>query len=35
VGAKPGEGNPYSNLTMFDRQGRALPSLGTAFQPPR
>jgi arabinogalactan endo-1,4-beta-galactosidase len=35
VGAKPGEGNPYSNLTMFDRQGRALPSLGTAFQPLR
>jgi arabinogalactan endo-1,4-beta-galactosidase len=31
VGWEPGAGNPNDNLTMFDHQGRALPSLRTAF----
>jgi len=31
VGWEPGAGNPNDNLTMFDRQGRALPSVRTAF----
>jgi arabinogalactan endo-1,4-beta-galactosidase len=31
VGWEPGAGNPNDNLTMFDRRGRALPSVRTAF----
>jgi arabinogalactan endo-1,4-beta-galactosidase len=31
VGWEPGAGNPNDNLTMFDRRGRALPSIRTAF----
>jgi arabinogalactan endo-1,4-beta-galactosidase len=34
VGWAPGEGNPNDNLTMFDWDGRALPSVA-AFRPPR
>ena len=34
VGWAPGEGNPNDNLTMFDWQGRALPSVH-AFRAPR
>ena len=34
VGWTPGEGNPNDNMTMFDWQGRALPSL-RAFRRPR
>jgi len=34
VGWTPGEGNPNDNMTMFDRQGRGLPSL-RAFHRPR
>jgi arabinogalactan endo-1,4-beta-galactosidase len=33
VGWEPGAGNPNDNLTMFDRSGRALPSVRTAFSP--
>ncbi len=33
VGWEPGAGNPNDNLTMFDWQGNALPSLH-AFRPP-
>ncbi len=28
VGAHPGQGNPYTNLTMFDNAGGGLPALG-------
>lgn len=34
VGWEPGAGTPNDNLTMFDFEGRALPSL-RAFRPPR
>ncbi|WP_432492120.1 glycoside hydrolase family 53 protein [Kineococcus auxinigenes] len=34
VGWEPGAGNPNDNLTMFDHDGRALPSLA-AFRPAR
>jgi arabinogalactan endo-1,4-beta-galactosidase len=34
VGWEPGQGNPNDNLTMFDFNGAALPSL-QAFRPPR
>jgi len=34
VGWEPGDGNPNDNLTMFDWQGNALPSLA-AFRPPQ
>jgi len=33
VGAKPGEGDPFANLTMFDEAGAALPALQAAFRP--
>jgi arabinogalactan endo-1,4-beta-galactosidase len=33
VGWAPGEGNPNDNMTMFDWEGRGLPSL-VAFRPP-
>jgi arabinogalactan endo-1,4-beta-galactosidase len=33
VGWEPGAGNPNDNLTMFDWQGNALPSVA-AFRPP-
>lgn len=33
VGWEPGAGNPNDNLTMFDFQGAALPSL-QSFRPP-
>jgi arabinogalactan endo-1,4-beta-galactosidase len=31
VGWKPGASNPSANLTLFDSQGRALPSVASAF----
>lgn len=35
VGAQPGDtSDPYSNLTMFDYSGVALPSIDTAFRKP-
>ena len=33
VGWEPGAGTPNDNLTLFDFQGRALPSIGI-FQDP-
>jgi arabinogalactan endo-1,4-beta-galactosidase len=34
VGWRPGAGNPWANLTMFDWSGRMLPSLAAALAPP-
>ena len=34
VGWRPGAGNPWTNLTMFDWSGRMLPALAVAMAPP-